>query len=395
MTGTADALQKGRDRAWRTNLADEIDVADVDPELERGGRHQGLEFAALQPLFGGEPELLGHAAVMRGDGLFAETVGELARDALGHAPGVDEHERGAVLRDELGQAGVDFRPHFLRHHRLERRSRNLQAQIAPALMSRINDRDLRGGLAVLRRAGEKMGDRFDRILRGGKADALQAVAAQSREPFQRQGEMGAAFVRRDSMDFVDDHRPSARQHLAPGLRAKQNVKRLRRRHQDVRRTAAHPLALGGGRVTRSDPGADFDIGKPAPTQLLPDAGQRRLEVAMDVVRQRLERRHIDDLRRIGERPLETLSHQLVDRSQKCRERLARSRRRGDEGVAAGLDRGPRFGLRGGRPGETIGEPVRNRRVEQRFDGRPTVEARPSLRPRRLARLRLKLSRSAR
>ena len=180
-------------------------------------------------------------------------------------------------------------------------------------------------------------------------------------------EMGAALVRRDRVDFVDDHRPRARQHRAPGLRAKQNVERFRRRHQDVRRAAAHPLALGGGRVARSDPGADIDIGKPAPAKLLPDAGERRLEIAMDVVRQRLERRHVDDLCRIRERRLETLSHEVINRRKKGRERLARSRGRGDEGVAAGLDRRPRFGLRGGRGGETLGEPVRDRWVEQGFD----------------------------
>ncbi len=160
-----------------------------------------------------------------------------------------------------------------------------------------------------------------------------------------------------------------REHRAPGLRAEQHVKRFRRRHQDMRRAAAHPLALGDGRVPRSDPGADIDIGKPAPAELLPDAGQRRLEILMDVVRQRLERRHVDDLRRIRERRLETLPHQIVDRRQKGRERLARSRGRGDEGVAAGLDRRPRFGLRGGRRSKTLGKPVRDRRVEQGFDDR--------------------------
>ena len=44
-------------------------------------------------------------------------------------------------------------------------------------MARVDDRNLRGRLAVRRGAGEKMGDVFDRILRGGEADALQAVAA--------------------------------------------------------------------------------------------------------------------------------------------------------------------------------------------------------------------------
>ena len=155
------------------------------------------------------------------------------------------------------------------------------------------------GLPSVAGAGEKMGDGFDRVLRGREADALQAVAAQSREPLQRQSEMGAALVRRDGVDLVHDHRAGARQHRAPGLRAEQHVKRFRRRHQNVRRAAAHPLALGDGRVSRSDPGADLDIGKPAPAELLPDAGQRRLEILMDVVRQRLERRHVDDLRRIA------------------------------------------------------------------------------------------------
>src|ERR1700675_2931915 len=58
VTGTADALQEGCDRTRRTDLTNEIDVADIDPELERGGRHQSLQFPALQPLFGGKPELL-------------------------------------------------------------------------------------------------------------------------------------------------------------------------------------------------------------------------------------------------------------------------------------------------------------------------------------------------
>ena len=103
MAGAADALQEGRDRARRADLADEIDVADVDAEFERGGRHERLQFAALEPLLGGEPQLLRQAAVMRGDGLFAEAIAEIARDALGHAPRVDEHQRRAMRRDELGQ----------------------------------------------------------------------------------------------------------------------------------------------------------------------------------------------------------------------------------------------------------------------------------------------------
>ena len=114
---------------------------------------------------------------MRRHGLIAEPVGELARDALGHAPGVDEHQRRAVLFDELGQARVGFGPHLVRHHRLERRSRDLEAQITLALMPGVDNRDVRRRLVVGRRASQEMSDGFNRILRGGEPDALQAVAA--------------------------------------------------------------------------------------------------------------------------------------------------------------------------------------------------------------------------
>ena len=94
----ADALQKRRDRARRAELADEVDVADVDAELERGGGDQRFQLAALQPLLGLEPPLLGQAAVMGGDRVLAEPLGELARDALAHAARVDEDERRLCSR---------------------------------------------------------------------------------------------------------------------------------------------------------------------------------------------------------------------------------------------------------------------------------------------------------
>ena len=50
----------------RADLADEIDFADVDAELEGSGRHQRLQHAALQALFGIEPLLLAETAVVRG-----------------------------------------------------------------------------------------------------------------------------------------------------------------------------------------------------------------------------------------------------------------------------------------------------------------------------------------
>ena len=105
VAGAADALQEGRDRARRAELAHQVDLADVDAELERGGGDQRAQLAALQALLGVEARLLRHAAVVRGDVLLAEALGQMARHALGLAARVDEHQRRAVLAHELARAG--------------------------------------------------------------------------------------------------------------------------------------------------------------------------------------------------------------------------------------------------------------------------------------------------
>ena len=40
--GTPDALQKRGDRTGRAQLADQIDLADIDAEFERGGRDKSF-----------------------------------------------------------------------------------------------------------------------------------------------------------------------------------------------------------------------------------------------------------------------------------------------------------------------------------------------------------------
>ena len=63
-----------RDRARRAELADEIDGADVDAELERRGRDHHLQLAGLEPLLGVEAPRARQAAVVRGDALLAEPL---------------------------------------------------------------------------------------------------------------------------------------------------------------------------------------------------------------------------------------------------------------------------------------------------------------------------------
>ena len=99
--GSPDPLQERRDRARRAELADQVDLADVDAELERGGRHQRLELAVLEPLLGVEALLLGQAAVVCGHVLGADPVRQLARHPLRHPAGIDEDQRGAMRLDQV------------------------------------------------------------------------------------------------------------------------------------------------------------------------------------------------------------------------------------------------------------------------------------------------------
>ena len=89
-------------------------------------------------------------------------------------------------------------------------------------------------------------------------------------------------------------------------------------------------------------------------QFLGDSAQRRLEIALDVVGQRLERGYVNHLHRIGERAADGFAHQAIDGRKKCRQRLAGTRGRGNQRVAAGLDRGPGGALGRGRFGESCG-----------------------------------------
>ena len=66
MAGAPDPLEEARDGARRAHLADEIDLADIDAQLQRGRGHQRLQLAPLQPLLGIQPLLAGEAAVMGG-----------------------------------------------------------------------------------------------------------------------------------------------------------------------------------------------------------------------------------------------------------------------------------------------------------------------------------------
>ncbi len=111
---------------------------------------------------------------------------------------------------------------------------------------------------------------------------------------------------------------------------------LRRRQQDFRRRKLLPLALVGGRIA----GARLDLDTER------HLGNRRLQIALDVDGQRLQRRNVERvdaapcLARLAARTL----RQFHQRRQETRQRLARAGGSDQQHRFAALDAGQQFKL---------------------------------------------------
>ena len=203
----ADALQQRGDPVRRSDLADEVDVADVDAELERSRRDERLQPSRLQPGFGVEPLLLRQAPVMCRYRVVAEPFAEVPRQPFRQAPCVHEHQRRPMRGDERGQAVVVLLPHLVRHHGVECRARQLDGQVHRAPVADVDDGAARGVAG-----GEKPGDFLDWRLGRREPDPLQRAIGDADEPLEAQREVGAPASADDGVDFVHDHRAHGAQH---------------------------------------------------------------------------------------------------------------------------------------------------------------------------------------
>ena len=174
--------------------------------------------------------------------------------------------------------------------------------------------------------------------------------------------MRSALIIRDGVNLVDDHGVHAAQVLAALLRGQQNVERLRRGDQNVRRRFEHRPALRYRRVAGADSGADRRAEVPALERELLNFLQRRFEVLLDVVRERFQRRDVDDLRFAAQPAFERFTDEAVDTNEKRREGLAGAGGCGDEhGPAVADDRPAQFLRLSGRT-EAAHEPLLHKRV---------------------------------
>ena len=220
--------------------------------------------------------------------LLADAFGQVLGGAFGDPSLIDEDQRRLVVGHELGEPVVDFLPDLVGHHRCQWRVRNLQRQITLTNMPRIDDLDVvtvRGS----RPAHQKIRHRRQWLDRGRQTDTHRLAGAQRRQAFQRQHQMCAALAPRDRVQFVHDDRAQCAEHAPAAVRGQQDVQRLRRRDQNMRRIAAHPVAFGLRRVAGAHAIADRDIRVAQRSQVRADAGQRLLQILLNVVGQRLER----------------------------------------------------------------------------------------------------------
>ena len=102
VAGAADPLERRGDVARRLELHDQVDRADVDPELERRRGDERAQLAVLQAVLGLEPRAARQRAVVRRHAAVGDPVVQVTRQPLGGAAALREDERRAVRLDQLG-----------------------------------------------------------------------------------------------------------------------------------------------------------------------------------------------------------------------------------------------------------------------------------------------------
>ena len=361
--GPTDPLQPAGDRRRRLHLDHQVDRAHVDAQLQRGGRHQRGQAALLERLLDRDALLAGDRPVVGPHEILAGQLVEALGQPLREAAAVDEDERAAVALDQLQDPGVDRRPDadpplaggdrsarlLVERKRLAEAAhvldRHDDLQVQPLLRPGVDD----GHPAVGARAGQEAPDRLERPLRRREPDPLQRRrpgAAQVLQALQAQRKVGAPLGPGDRVDLVHDHVLDAAQRL-PGARGQEEVERLRRRDEDLGRALGEGAALVGRRVAGPRGDGDRPHRRPEAPPGQGDARQRRAQVALHVVRERLQRADVQDPDRPtrGDRARRgRRADQAVQAPQERGEGLAAPRGGVQQDVAAARDRRPAVDL---------------------------------------------------
>ena len=284
--GPPDPLQQPRAALGRAHLHDQINIAPIDPQIEAGGSDQRAQLAARHRAFDFAPRLLRQRAMMNPDRQVIR-IGfpQLLKNELGQKARVAEDQRRVVGADRFDQ---------LRHCP----SRGMPAPRHPGILGQ-QDRELgrRAGFTQYQRDATQIAMRCQPAFERGRigqrrrqGDPLQR-GRKRLQPGQREREQVTAFGRRERVHLVD-HNPlqSSKQRVSLGI-GEQQRERFRRGQQHMRR--AHPLPRFT--IRRSIAAAGLD------PHVQAQLGHRGQQIALHIVRQRLQRRNVERVQAIGRR----------------------------------------------------------------------------------------------
>src|SRR5579862_10045884 len=102
---------------------------------------------------------------MRRNGIFSQALREVKRQSFSQAARIYKKQRRAVLLDEVGEAVVNFIPHFMRRHSRKFATRDFDSDVDGALMADLHDYRVGPGTSC-----QEMGNQLDWFLRGGQTD---------------------------------------------------------------------------------------------------------------------------------------------------------------------------------------------------------------------------------
>ena len=285
VVGAADPLHQARGTLWRADIDDEIDVAPVDTEVERGGadhaaqlagRHRVLDLAALGDVERAVMKRNGEAVVVHPP--------EILEQHFGLAAGVDENQRGLVALDQL-------------IHFAERMARGMtgpgQALLGVEHLDNRRRRaaghdDVGGHFLALALRHQKPRQRFRLGHRRRQADRAH-FGRQPPQPRQAERQQIAALGGDERMQFVEHDALERGEQKRRVVRRQQQRQLFRRGEQNIRRIAPLPLPPRHRRIA----GAGLDLDRQ------PHLGNRRLQIARDVDRERLQRRDVEGVQTAG------------------------------------------------------------------------------------------------
>ena len=231
---------------------------------------------------------------MRRHGVSTENRGEMMAHALGQSARVHKDQRRAMMAGEIGNALVNLVPHFIRRYGAKLAAGHLDAQIKRPALRDVDDIGQR-----LIGSRQELRDELNWLLRGGKANSRGAGSGERVEPLERERQMRAALVVRHGVNLIDDHGLHRAQNLAALARRQQDVERFRSRHQNMRRPAEHRLALMHVRIAGAHGGANFRHQVTALLRQRNDLAKGYIEILLDVVAERLQRRDVENFSGVG------------------------------------------------------------------------------------------------